>query len=236
MSDRVQSRSRTAPTGAKPSPRGKSSTGATPPTGAPPLTKSEKRAAAKAAKARAAAAKRRRQLLTNFLAGVAVVGVLVAAVVLIGRAVSSESDDNLASSAGTAGANASAFPPLPEGADPALGTRPTPKAGEGELTKLTVTPLIEGTGPTAASGQSITVNYVGVTYKDGKEFDASWNRSEPFTFQLGAGGVIKGWDQGLVGVKVGSRVQLDIPSELAYGDTGRVPGPLRFVVDVLAVQ
>jgi len=228
MSDRVQSRKRTAPTSAQP------------PTGRPPLTKAEKRAAAKAAKARAAAAKRRRQLLINVLAGVAVVGVVVAAVILISRVVGSDGDDNVASSPGAAGANASAgtsaFPPLPEGADPALGTKPTVKAGEGELTRLTVTPLIEGKGPAATSGQSITVNYVGVSYKDGKEFDASWNQSRPFTFQLGAGGVIKGWDQGLVGVKVGSRVQLDIPSELAYGDNGRVPGPLRFVVDVLAAQ
>ncbi|MGW0432755.1 FKBP-type peptidyl-prolyl cis-trans isomerase [Micromonospora sp. NPDC003197] len=229
MSDRVQSRTRTAPTDAKASTGGKASTGVQ------PLTKAEKRAAAKAAKARAAAAKRRRKLLTNVLAGVAVVGVLVAAVILIGRAVSSDGN-----SAGAAGANAStgakAFPPLPEGADPALGIRPTPKAGEGELTKLTVTPMIEGTGPAAATGQTVTVNYVGVTYKDGKEFDASWNDSETLDFRIGTGEVLKGWDQGLVGVKVGSRVQLDIPSELAYGDTGRVPGPLRFVVDVLAVE
>jgi peptidylprolyl isomerase len=80
------------------------------------------------------------------------------------------------------------------------------------------------------------VNYVGVSYLTGAEFDASWNRSDPFVFQLGENQVIDGWDQGLVGVKEGSRVQLDIPSELAYGDNGRLPGPLRFVIDVLAVR
>ncbi|GAB3142577.1 hypothetical protein GCM10027290_17370 [Micromonospora sonneratiae] len=219
MSNRVQSRQRGGPADVQ------------------PLTKAEKRAAAKAAKARAAAAKRRRQLLNQVLAAVAVVGVIVAVVVLISRNVNST--DDFASTPGdgaaSASAGAAAFPPLPEGADPALGTKPAAKAGKGELTKLVVTPLIEGKGPAAAAGQSITVNYVGVTYKDGREFDASWNSSKPYTFQLGAGGVIAGWDQGLVGVKVGSRVQLDIPSELAYGDNGRVPGPLRFIVDVLAV-
>jgi peptidylprolyl isomerase len=99
-----------------------------------------------------------------------------------------------------------------------------------------VTPLIKGTGPATRNGQQLTVNYVGVSYRTGEEFDASWNRSQTFDFELGAGGVIKGWDQGLVGVTVGSRVQLDIPSNLAYGDDAgdRPSGPLRFVVDVLA--
>ncbi len=75
-----------------------------------------------------------------------------------------------------------------------------------------------------------------MAYPTGKEFDASWNRGEPFSFTLGQGGVIKGWDQGLAGVTVGSRVQLDIPADLAYGENpadGQPGGPLRFVVDVL---
>jgi peptidylprolyl isomerase len=130
-------------------------------------------------------------------------------------------------------------PKLPEGADPALGTKPQVGAGTGDLTKLTVTPLIEGKGAETKAGQQLTVNYVGVTYRDGKEFDSSWKTGEPFDFAVGQGSVIKGWDQGLVGVKVGSRVQLDIPSDLAYGDnaTGGAPaGPLRFVVDILAAQ
>jgi peptidylprolyl isomerase len=80
---------------------------------------------------------------------------------------------------------------------------------------------------------------VGVFYADGKEFDSSWSRGEPASFPIGVGQVIPGWDQGLVGVNVGSRVQLDIPAELAYGNdksSGRPTGPLRFVVDVLAAQ
>jgi peptidylprolyl isomerase len=78
-----------------------------------------------------------------------------------------------------------------------------------------------------------------VKYASGEEFDSSWKRSQAFDFQLG-GQVIQGWNQGLVGVKVGSRVQLDIPGSLAYGDkddgSGSPFGPLRFVVDVLAAK
>jgi peptidylprolyl isomerase len=98
--------------------------------------------------------------------------------------------------------------------------------------------IIKGTGPEAKAGQSVTVNYVGVLYHGGKEFDASWKRSEPFTFALGKGQVIKGWDQGVAGMKVGGRRELIIPSELAYGKNGSPPtipanAPLVFVVDLL---
>jgi FKBP-type peptidyl-prolyl cis-trans isomerase len=202
------------------------------------MTKSERRAAAKAAAAAAAAAARRRRILAITLAGLAVVAVIVAAVLYFGRTDRS-GQSGTASPSGAPTATGTGFPPLPAGADPALATKPTVTAGSGQLTKLAVTTLVEGTGPAARSGQSITVNYVGVSYATGAEFDASWRRSQPFSFQLGTGNVIKGWDQGLVGVKVGSRVQLDIPSDLAYGDNpggGRPGGPLRFVVDVLAVS
>ncbi len=99
--------------------------------------------------------------------------------------------------------------------------------------------LIKGSGAEAKAGQSVTVNYVGVLYHGGKEFDSSWKRSEPFTFTLGKGQVIKGWDQGVAGMKVGGRRELIIPSELAYGKTGSPPtippnAPLVFVVDLLA--
>ena len=111
------------------------------------------------------------------------------------------------------------------------------RKGDGALTKLAVTTLIKGTGAGVIAGQQVTVNYVGVSYKTGEEFDSSWKRQQTFDFQVGAGRVIKGWDEGLVGVTVGSRVQLDIPADLAYGDNAASgpSGPLRFVVDVLAV-
>jgi peptidylprolyl isomerase len=107
-------------------------------------------------------------------------------------------------------------------------------------TTLVTKEIIKGTGPEAKPGQSVTVNYVGVLYHGGKEFDASWKRNEPFTFALGRGQVIRGWDQGVAGMKVGGRRELIIPAELAYGKTGSPPtippsAPLVFVVDLLGV-
>jgi peptidylprolyl isomerase len=106
--------------------------------------------------------------------------------------------------------------------------------------KLETKELIVGTGPEAKAGDSVTVNYVGVLYKDGKKFNASWETGKPFTFTLGKGEVIKGWDQGIVGMKVGGRRELIIPASLAYGAAGRPPTipkneALVFVVDLLGV-
>jgi peptidylprolyl isomerase len=120
-----------------------------------------------------------------------------------------------------------------------LSTEPvvTPPTGPAPKT-LVVKDLIVGTGPEAKAGQTVTVNYVGVLLKGGKEFDASWKRKEPFTFTLGNGSVIKGWDQGVVGMKVGGRRMLVIPSNLAYGPKGSgssIPpnAALVFVIDLL---
>jgi peptidylprolyl isomerase len=211
-----------------------------PGTGPAQLSKAERRAVAKAARARAATAAKRRQVLTIAGAAVAVVAVIAVVVVLAlrsGDPASTGAASSSASASGGAGTQA-AFPPVPPGADPALSTKPVGKAGDGSVSKLAVTTLIEGKGAAAQAGQTITVNYVGVTFADGKEFDSSWSRSQPFSFALGGGKVIKGWDEGLVGVKVGSRVQLDIPAALAYGDNpgnGAPSGALRFIVDVLSV-
>jgi peptidylprolyl isomerase len=120
-----------------------------------------------------------------------------------------------------------------------LATEPkvTPPSGAAP-TKLEVKDLITGTGPEAKAGQTVTVNYVGVLFKGGKEFDASWKRKEPFSFALGKGQVIAGWDQGVAGMKVGGRRELVIPSALAYGVKGSPPAippnaPLVFVIDLL---
>ena len=93
---------------------------------------------------------------------------------------------------------------------------------------------------TAQTGDRLKVQYVGVSYSTGKQFDASWDRGEPYTFTLGAGNVISGWDQGLAGMKVGGRRELTVPPELAYGEQGRRPeiapnATLVFVVDLLEV-
>jgi peptidylprolyl isomerase len=115
----------------------------------------------------------------------------------------------------------------------------TPPTGAPPTT-LVKKDLIVGTGPEAKAGQSATVNYVGVLYSTGKVFDASWKRHEPFTFALGKGQVIPGWDRGVVGMKVGGRRELIIPAPLAYGTKGAPPSippnaALVFVVDLLAV-
>ena len=113
----------------------------------------------------------------------------------------------------------------------------TPPTGSAP-TKLVTREIITGTGPEAKAGQSVTVNYVGVLYKGGKVFDASWKRNETFPFVLGKGQVIPGWDQGVAGMKVGGRRELIIPANLAYAATARPGIPansaLVFVVDLLA--
>ena len=101
--------------------------------------------------------------------------------------------------------------------------------------------LVVGTGPTATAWQTITVNYVGVLYKGGKQFDASWDRNQTFTTPLSNGSVIPGWVQGIAGMKVGGRRMLIIPPNLAYGATGQPPtipanATLVFVVDLLSAQ
>ena len=216
------------------------------PAGPPLKTKAEKRAEAKAAKARARAMRERRRALTVAGAAAAVLAVVVGLALWIGTtsnpgAVTPSASAGAAAGAGTATSSApkAAFPPLPAGADPALSTKPVVTAGTGAVTELKATTLVEGKGPAVQPGQTVEVNYVGVTHADGKEFDSSWKRSEPFSFQVGAGNVIQGWDKGLAGVKVGSRVQLDIPADLAYGEKpsgGQPAGTLRFVVDVLAAS
>jgi peptidylprolyl isomerase len=115
----------------------------------------------------------------------------------------------------------------------------TPPTGAAP-TKLETKELIAGTGAEAKNGDSVTVNYVGVLYKNGKEFNASWETKEPFNFTLGKGQVIPGWDQGIPGMKVGGRRELIIPAALAYGTKGsppKIPGneALVFVVDLLGV-
>ncbi|GAA1752020.1 FKBP-type peptidyl-prolyl cis-trans isomerase [Luedemannella helvata] len=206
--------------------------------GLPP--KSERRALGKAAAARRAKAKRRRkQLRTAGAVLLALIPVALVAAAISGVFTDDKSNTGAASPSASAGASAGAgAPAAPQvSLDPALAKKPTVTKGTGDLTELKVTTLVKGTGPAVTAGQSITVNYVGVSYKTGEEFDSSWSRNEPATFGIGVGQVIQGWDQGLVGVPVGSRVQLDIPSNLAYGDDasgGRPTGPLRFVVDIIS--
>ncbi|WP_172385286.1 FKBP-type peptidyl-prolyl cis-trans isomerase [Streptomyces sp. MNP-20] len=108
-------------------------------------------------------------------------------------------------------------------------------------TELQIDEIWEGDGAVAKAGDFVQVHYVGVSFSSGEEFDASWNRGKPLEFQLGAGQVIAGWDQGVQGMKVGGRRKLTIPAHLAYGDRGAgggriAPGEtLIFVCDLVSV-
>jgi peptidylprolyl isomerase len=113
--------------------------------------------------------------------------------------------------------------------------------GEMPPLKLMSEDVVEGDGPTAASGDTVDVHYVGVSWKTRKQFDASWDRGETFSFRLGAGMVISGWDEGVQGMKVGGRRRLVLPPDKAYGKQGAggVIGPnetLVFVVDLLGIR
>ena len=121
------------------------------------------------------------------------------------------------------------------------GTAPTLEIPSGTPpTSLQSADLITGTGKTAATGDNVTVQYVLGTYSSGKVVQSSWT-SQPFSFTLGAGQVIPGWDQGVVGMKVGGRRELIIPPSLGYGDQSPGPGiaaddTLVFVIDLLKVN
>jgi peptidylprolyl isomerase len=107
--------------------------------------------------------------------------------------------------------------------------------------ELVIEDIVEGDGAEAAAGDQVTVQYVGVDYATGEQFDASWDGGEPFSFELGSGEVIEGWDEGVQGMGAGGRRELTIPPDLAYGAQGSPPaiGPgatLVFVVDLLSVE
>jgi peptidylprolyl isomerase len=107
-------------------------------------------------------------------------------------------------------------------------------------TKLEIVDEKVGTGAEAKTGSSVKVHYTG-TLMSGKKFDSSRDRGEPFDFKLGEGGVIKGWDQGVVGMKVGGKRKLTIPYDLAYGENGSPPNippkaALKFDIELLEVK
>lgn len=170
-----------------------------------------------------------------------VVGLLVAVVAVVGGLylISGGDDDEAAATTTTT---------LPEfvdtTVDPNLPTTTVPPKPEivlpeGEVTELKITAITEGTGELSKAGDALEVHYLGYTSVDGLEFDNSYDRGQPFELVLGQGMVIEGWDQGLIGVQVGGRYQIDIPVELAYGAdaeaNGRPAGALTFIVDIMSI-
>jgi FKBP-type peptidyl-prolyl cis-trans isomerase FkpA len=132
---------------------------------------------------------------------------------------------------------------------PGCGAKPssTPTAPASAVSNLEVTDLAHGTGAAVAAGQYAIVQYTGWLYEPsapehkGKEFDSSLKSGTPFRFQLGAGQVIKGWDQGVAGMQIGGKRRLLIPADLAYGDNGAgdviPPGAtLLFDVDLVGIE
>jgi peptidylprolyl isomerase len=121
------------------------------------------------------------------------------------------------------------------------GSKPTVEVPKGPAPDhLVVKDLKTGDGAEAKAGDQVSVQYVGVLYDGGKRFDSSWDRGQPFDFQLGSGQVIPGWDQGVAGMKVGGRRELIIPPDLGYGAQGQPPtiprnATLVFVIDLVSV-
>lgn len=120
-------------------------------------------------------------------------------------------------------------------------TKPRIEVPKGAATtELTIRDLVVGDGPEAQPGRVVQVHYVGVTFASGKEFDSSWERDRPFKFAVGGGRVIKGWDRGVRGMKVGGRREIIVPPRLGYGrqsPSSLIPAgsTLIFVVDLLTV-
>jgi peptidylprolyl isomerase len=107
--------------------------------------------------------------------------------------------------------------------------------------ELVTEDVVVGDGDEAVAGQDVSVHYVGCAWSDGRQFDASWDRGQPFAFGLGRGQVIAGWDQGVAGMRVGGRRRITIPPALGYGAAGaggviRGGETLVFVVDLLGVR
>jgi peptidylprolyl isomerase len=163
--------------------------------------------------------------------------VLVLALAGCGGGDDNSSDESAATPEATATETAT-----PAAAPTAEAKKPAVKVPKGKPPKkLIIKDLKEGDGPAAKPGDTVAVQYVGVNFNGGKQFDASWDRGEPFSFPLGAGQVIKGWDVGVAGMKVGGRRMLVIPPDLGYGPDGQPPvikpnETLVFVIDLLAVQ
>ncbi len=154
----------------------------------------------------------------------AVFGAVLAAVVVV-VLVSSGGDDGSGEATATAD----------------LETKPEVTVPDAPATELVSEDVVDGDGAEAKSGDEIEVEYVGVAQSTGQEFDSSWERDEPFSFPLGGGQVIPGWDEGLVGMKEGGRRLLVIPGDQAYGEAGQPPdiGPnetLVFAVDLVEVR
>jgi peptidylprolyl isomerase len=168
--------------------------------------------------------------------------ILVAAVAVLGLAACGDDDDGSDGSGSGEGQGQQTETTPPEDALKDTSTKPVlPKPTGTPPRKLVKEDIVKGKGPGAKAGDTVTVNYVGVNFSNGQEFDSSWEGGTPFPVQLGAGMVIEGWDKGLVGIRKGGRRKLTIPPEMGYGAEGFPPDippneTLVFVVDAISIE
>ena len=174
--------------------------------------------------------KRRGQAIAGVLSGVLVFAVLVAVFFMV-----RDNDDDTPVPAAAPASQAAPAGSIAASGATGLTQEPQVTTGTGTLTELVIKELVPGTGEVVKAGQNISVNYKLTGYTSGEVIDSSWTdgRSTPISFQIGTGQLIQGWDKGIPGQKVGSRIQLDVPAELAYGPER---GDLRFVVDILSAE
>jgi peptidylprolyl isomerase len=165
---------------------------------------------------------------------------LIAAVSVLGVVACGDDDEGSAAQEQQQSAETQTTPP--EDALKNTSTRPViPKPTGTPPRRLVKQDIVKGKGPGAKPGDIVTVNYVGVNFSNGQEFDSSWDSGAAFPVQLGAGMVIEGWDKGLVGIRKGGRRMLTIPPEMGYGAEGYPPDippneTLVFVVDAVSIK
>jgi peptidylprolyl isomerase len=188
-----------------------------------------------AARAELQRQQRRRRLRLTAIFGALLVIVLVL-VSVVGGDDDKDKDDEAKGSTTT-----SSSPPTTAASTTPTSAKPeAPAAGTGPVTKLVIEDIKVGDGDVVEKGDTIIAHYLGATYADGKEFQASWDSGQTFETAIGVGAVIKGWDDGIPGMRVGGRRKLIIPAADAYGaeDTGdgRPHGDLVFIIDVYEIK
>jgi peptidylprolyl isomerase len=167
--------------------------------------------------------------------------ILIAVVAVLGTTACGDDDDSGGGANGQSQQDQTETTP-PEAALKDTTTKPViPKPTGTPPRKLVKQDIVKGKGPGAKAGDTVTVNYVGVNFSNGQEFDSSWDSGAAFPVQLGAGMVIEGWDKGLVGIREGGRRMLTIPPEMGYGAEGYPPDippneTLVFVVDAVSIK
>jgi peptidylprolyl isomerase len=167
--------------------------------------------------------------------------ILIAVVAVLGAAACGDDDDSSGGGDGQPAQQETETTPSADALKDTTTKPVIPKPTGTPPRKLVTDDIVKGKGPGAKAGDTVTVNYVGVNFSNGQEFDSSWDSGATFPVQLGAGMVIEGWDKGLVGIRKGGRRMLTIPPEMGYGAEGYPPDippneTLVFVVDAVSIK